>query len=356
MERISTDIAIIGAGLTGLSLNYLLRNKPLKVHLLEGRDRVGGRVHTLRPEGGPPVEMGATWLGTQHTRLFSLLKSLDIEVFPQKLGNQAIYEWISTSPHQLVALPPNQEPSYRIKGGTANLIDALVGEIAPESLYLGEPVVRLTATPAGIEVRTHTRIFEARVVVSTLPPNLLLKNVAITPELPGELSGVMEKTHTWMGESIKFGLTFKEAFWRDPNSSGTVFSNVGPVTELYDHSSCTDDSYALKGFLNGTYASMTKDERQALVLTQLRKYYGNRLENHSGYHEAVWSKEPFTYTPYRAQVLPHQNNGHEIYRKPVLGGTLFIAGSETASAFPGYMEGAVRSAEFVCAQLENTLL
>ena len=354
MERIGSDIVIIGAGLTGLALHHFLRESPFKIHLVEARPRVGGRIHTLRPEGGAPVEMGATWLGAKHTRLFELLKSLDLEVFPQKLGKQAFYEWISSSPHQLVALPPNEEPSYRIRGGTGTLIDTLAGELPPGTLFLEEPVERVTASPAAVEVRTQKRVFEARAVVSTLPPNLFLNKVAVEPELPKELTGIMERTHTWMGESIKIGLGFEKAFWRGPNQSGTVFSNVGPVSELYDHSSYEDDSHALKGFFNSTYASLTKAERRAMVLKQLRKYYGEKVADHLGYHEAVWAQEPYTYTPYTWHVMPHQNNGHEVYRKPLLFGRLVIAGSETASAFPGYMEGAVESALWTKSYLLDT--
>jgi len=351
MKPIASDILIIGGGLTGLSLYHFLKDTTLKINLVEARPRIGGRIHTLRPQGGPPVEMGATWLGTKHTRLVHLLKSLGIEIFPQKLGSQAIYEWISTSPHQLVALPPNQEPSYRIRGGTGALTDILAKEVPREALYLGEPVEKITATPTGMTVHTQNRVFEASRVVSTLPPNLLLNKVVIEPELPAELTRIMGKTHTWMGESIKIGLRFREAFWRNPGSSGTVFSNVGPVTELYDHSSFEEDGHAMKGFLNGTYASMSKADRKSMVLNQLGKYYGPGIENHLEYHEAVWAKEPYTFSPYASHVMPHQYNGHEVFRKPYLGGGLFVAGSETAEAFPGYMEGAVRSAEWVRDQL-----
>ncbi|MDX1333915.1 MAG: NAD(P)/FAD-dependent oxidoreductase [Robiginitalea sp.] len=351
MKPIASDIVIIGAGLTGLSLCHFLKDSPLKITLVEARPRIGGRIHTLRPPSGPPVEMGATWLGTKHTRLVHLLQSLGLEVFPQKLGTHAIYEWISTSPHQLVALPPNQEPSYRIRGGTASLIDALAKGLPEESLYLGEPVEKISTSTEGMAVHTAKRVFEAARVVSTLPPNLLLNKVVIEPELPGDLIRIMGNTHTWMGESIKIGLRSREAFWRNPESSGTVFSNVGPVTELYDHSSFEEDGHALKGFLNGTYASMSKADRKAMVLNQLGKYYGPGIANHLEYHEAVWAKEPYTYCPYASHVMPHQNNGHDVYRRPLLDGKLFIAGSETAEAFPGYMEGAVESALWIKAYL-----
>lgn len=39
-----------------------------------------------------------------------------------------------------------------------------------------------------------------------------------------------------MGESIKVGLTYTTPFWRE-KSSETIFSNVGPIPEIYDHSS-----------------------------------------------------------------------------------------------------------------------
>ena len=53
MEHLSSDIVIIGAGLTGLCLHHFLKDTPLRIHLVEARPRVGGRIHTLRPEGGP---------------------------------------------------------------------------------------------------------------------------------------------------------------------------------------------------------------------------------------------------------------------------------------------------------------
>ncbi len=351
MKSLKSDVVIIGAGLTGLCVRHLLKDAPLKVHLLEARPRIGGRIHTLRPEGGPPLEMGATWFGSKHTRLSALLADLGIGSFPQRLGTHAIYEWISTSPHQLVNLPPNQEPSYRIRGGTSVLTDTLAKEIPVGALYLGEPVKEIAATPTGITVHTSKRVFEAARVVSTLPPNLLLNTVRITPDLPGDLTEVMEKTHTWMGESIKIGLRSREAFWRNPNSSGTVFSNVGPVTELYDHSSFEEDGHALKGFLNGAYAAKPRADRKDMVLNQLRKYYGPGIRDHLEYHETVWQREPFTYSPYATHVMPHQHNGHPLYQKSYLRGKLFIAGSETAGGFPGYMEGAVRSAEWLREQL-----
>ena len=113
------------------------------------------------------------------------------------------------------------------------------------------------------------------------------------------------------------------------------------------HTNLKDSKYALKGFLNGTYHSLTREERRDMVLSQLRKYYGDVVDNYLAYEEGVWRNEPFTFTPYDSHVLPHQNNGHPVFREEYLGGKLLLAGSETATLYPGYMDGAVRSARRV---------
>jgi len=349
----TVDLLIIGAGLTGLTLNYLLRNSGLDVVLVEARERTGGRILTTHDPGGPPIEMGATWLGRKHTHLVALLGELGLEAFPQELGGRAIYEPISTNPWQLVTLPENDEPSYRIRGGTSALISALEKYLDPARLHLGQIVESITLSDEGVLVGCSGGHFLAKRVVSTLPQNLLLRTVRLEPELPNELCQIMAQTHTWMGESIKFGLVYPEPFWRQKGSSGTMFSNFGPVTEMYDHANYEDTGYALKGFIDPASSSLSKEDRKARVLTQLEKYYGKAVYHYSDYQEAVWSGEGYTYFPYERPVLPHQNNGNEIYRKGFLDNRLFIAGSETAACFPGYMDGAVESAWWVYTQIKK---
>lgn len=355
MKSKKTNILIIGAGLTGLTLAYLLRNDTRKVLLLEGSNRVGGRIHTHYPDNGPPQEMGATWLGKKHEQLNELLTELNLGIFEQILGKTAIYEPLSTSPPQLVTLPPNNDPSYRIQGGTEKLIQTLHGFLEPDQVQLNQRVTAIEQAATGLKVTTKDQVITADYVISTLPPYLLNETISVEPPLPENLLNVAEKTHTWMGDSIKVSLSYAQPFWREKQLSGTIFSNVGPIPEMYDHADYDDEKFALKGFFNGTYYSLSREERLEMALKQLEKYFGPVVRNYLEYSEAVWANDPLTYVPYSSHVLPHQNNGHAVYQQAYLDGRLFVAGTETATVNPGYMEGAVQSARSIARAIRNVV-
>jgi monoamine oxidase len=348
----TTQTIIIGAGLTGLTIAHELHKAKKPFLLIEARNRVGGRILTSRTDKGAPIELGATWLGKKHQHLIGLLSELGIGVFPQVTGGRAIYEASSLSPAQVVELPHNDEPSYRIAGGSEMFIRELRSKILSTSVRLNEQVTSLKGNPDHVEVSTDKGTYQAERVVSTLPPNLFVSKITVSPVLPDQLTAIARQTHTWMGESIKVGLRYAEPFWRkDGAPGGTIFSNVGPVSEMYDHTNIEESRYALKGFLNGTYHSVSRKERREMVLTQLRKYYGAVVDDYLAYEEGVWRQEPFTFAPYDGHVLPHQHNGHPVFRKAYLDGRLFLAGAETAENYPGYMDGAVGSGRRAAAEL-----
>ena len=355
-SRATLDLLIIGAGLTGLTLAYRLRDSGLRIRVIEARDRLGGRIHTTTPSADlPPQEMGATWLHRPHQQMFSLLDELNLKTFEQVMGSLAIYEQYADAPAQLVQLPQNQEPSHRIQGGTSSLIHALAAALPSDWIQLNTKVSHVTEKGDRVEIQTSDGLqLGSTQVVSTLPPNLFLHSIMHEPSLPEELLAACAKTHTWMGASIRVSVAYRDPFWRKPNVPSAIFSNVGPLTEFYDHASVEGDTYALMGFVNGALYALSKAERRQHILAQLEKFYGPQAANFLAYNETVWRNEPFTCNPETLGLVPHQNNGLSTFRKCFWGNKLFIGGSETAAAHPGYMEGAVASGNWLAKQIERT--
>ena len=56
------DVAIIGAGAAGLGAARMLEGSGLSVIVLEARDRIGGRAHTIMAAPGVPFDLGCEWL------------------------------------------------------------------------------------------------------------------------------------------------------------------------------------------------------------------------------------------------------------------------------------------------------
>lgn len=69
-----TEIAVVGAGAAGLAAAMRLAACGRKVTVLEARERVGGRIHTLRPPGQGPVELGAEFVHGRPPLLLSMLR------------------------------------------------------------------------------------------------------------------------------------------------------------------------------------------------------------------------------------------------------------------------------------------
>lgn len=349
------DVIIIGAGLSGLTTAFALSKEGIDFKIIEGRDRPGGRINSL--EG--PLEMGATWLGDQHTHLISLIRELNLEIFPQHTKGQIAYEVSGFQPIQYFDFPPGQAPSYRIKDGSANLIQSLLNKLSPGVIEYNAQVVSIKEKGELVEVSlTNGRSYSANKIVVTIPAQLLESTIEFTPALSAKKISTMQQTHTWMGESIKYGVIYASPFWREKGLSGMGFSQVGIVQEIHDHTNFQEDFFALKGFLNSALASKTLEERKAEVIKVLVRLFGTEANDHMGYYEHVWANDPFTSVVNPIPVVPHQNNGNSQLRENAFNGKLIFSGTESATEHPGYMDGAVYSgfysARKVLAQHQNS--
>src|ERR1700710_1246671 len=77
----SLDVAIIGAGAAGLGAAHALRNSGLSVLVLEARDRVGGRAHTIMAAPDIVFDLGCGWLHAADRNSFvEIAKRLRFEI------------------------------------------------------------------------------------------------------------------------------------------------------------------------------------------------------------------------------------------------------------------------------------
>jgi monoamine oxidase len=85
----TTDILIIGAGAAGLMAAYQLAKNGKKVTVLEARDRIGGRIHTVL-QGQTPIELGAEFVHGNLPVTLKLLKEGNIP-FHEASGEMVRY-------------------------------------------------------------------------------------------------------------------------------------------------------------------------------------------------------------------------------------------------------------------------
>ncbi|MFF3503730.1 flavin monoamine oxidase family protein [Streptomyces sp. NPDC003247] len=105
------DVAIVGAGLAGLTAARDLVAAGRTVAVLEAQDRVGGRVVNLALPGGQVTEGGGEFIGPTQDRIRALADSLGVATFPTyNTGSNLLHKDGTRTPYAtdglLGAVPP----------------------------------------------------------------------------------------------------------------------------------------------------------------------------------------------------------------------------------------------------------
>jgi monoamine oxidase len=348
-------IIIIGGGLSGLTLAYLMAKHSIEVTLLEASPRLGGRIQTINGPLKTPLELGATWFSDLHTKLLTLLEELGLKKYPQFSKGISLFQTDQFEPPQRFSVPEEDSSSYRIAGGTSQLIEVLKERLNHKNLLLSTKVTAIKEVGHELTVETSTGIsISTDQVVLCLPPQVIGSTIQFSPALPDPLLQLLPAVQTWMAGSIKFVLEYAEPFWRKDSYSGMVYSNVGIVAEMYDHTNVEETKFGFTGFLNSGASRYSREERKNLVLRQLADLLGEKILSPSTYFDKVWTDD---FVLAGNQIIPkhHQNNGHFLLQSSYLNGKLFFGGTETSTEYAGYMEGAIRSAVRVANQILNTM-
>lgn len=256
----ANNIIIIGAGLSGLYLAWKLEqtlSADSRIIILEARERTGGRIRSQQwgesAEGR--VDLGPAWLWPQfQPRLARLMEQLHCHSFRQFTEGQMLYETADGTLQQYGG-PSSHNQSYRVVAGTVELINALQRQLKRSEIHLHTEVNsidlqcgKITATCTADSTENPVS-YDADQIILALPLRLLAQNIRLTPEPGPALLQQWNNTATWMASHCKIVFIYAQAFWREQQRSGEVFSHYGPMSEIYDASPDNESFYALSAFI-----------------------------------------------------------------------------------------------------------
>ncbi|MCZ4432055.1 FAD-dependent oxidoreductase [Agrobacterium sp. SOY23] len=299
----SSKVAVVGAGLAGLYTAQALHAAGVDVLLLEGRNRLGGRILTV-DDGGTPsddgFDLGPSWFWPEmQPTMAELVTELGLDSFIQHSTGDVVFERMSRERPQRFSPAYENQQSMRVSGGTGAVVRALAARLPDERIRLGTQVRAMALRQHGVEL---------------------------------SLRGT-------------------------DGLSGTAQSMVGPMVEIHD-STTKSGRAAFFGFL-GVGAEQRKSVgeealKQACV-DQLGRLFGPAALTPRATLLKDWAGDPFTATADDRTGGDHPTPGSSRWVGGEWERRLVMAGSETSPSEPGYLAGAVVAAKQAVSEILTRL-
>lgn len=238
----------------------------------------------------------------------------------------------------------------RVVGGT-QIIAVKMAEQLGDRVMLNSPVTTIDWDDAGVTVQTNGVRVRARHAVIAVPPPLASR-IRFSPGLPGDRDQLVQRLP--MGRVIKINVVYDEPFWREDGWSGQANSDTKPFGTVFDNTPHGGGPGVLVGFLEGRHADtgarLDLQQRRNQVLDDLIGYFGPRAGKPIDYIERDWAQEEYSRGCYGAFATPGTlTRFGPALRQPV--GPLHWAGTETATRWAGYIDGAAESGHRVASEI-----
>ena len=227
----------------------------------------------------------------------------------------------------------------------AQAISIRLAESLGDRVVLGAPARLVRHGDGRVVVEAEGRTVAAGRAILAVPP-AIAGRIGYRPAMPGWRNQLTQRVP--MGSVIKVHAIYEEPFWRNEGLSGFVVSDSGPVRIVYDNSPEDGSPGVLVGFIEGeqarTWARRDRADRRAGILACLSDYFGERAGRPRELLERSWADEEYTGGCYTGYLPPGVwTSFGQALREPI--GRLHWAGTETATVWTSYMEGAVQSGE-----------
>ncbi|XP_044525158.1 amine oxidase [flavin-containing] A [Gracilinanus agilis] len=241
-------------------------------------------------------------------------------------------------------------------GGSGQVSEKMM-ELLGERVKLERPVSYIDQSGESVMVETinHER-YECRYVISAIPPILTCK-IHFRPELPSERIQLVQRLP--MGAVIKCVMYYKEAFWKKKNYCGCMLieDDDAPISITLDDSKPDGSVPAIMGFIlarkSHQLASISKELRKRKICELYARVLGTQEALQPiHYEEKNWCEDQYSGGCYTAYFPPGTMTQYgRVIRQPFE--KIYFAGTETATYWSGYMEGAVEAGERAAREVLN---
>ncbi len=232
----------------------------------------------------------------------------------------------------------------RFVGGAQQISEQLAAPLG-KRLLLNNPVRLIEQHDGGVRVRTTRGDCIGRHVIVAIPPTLAAR-IEYQPRLPALRDQLTQRMP--MGSVIKCVAVYDQPFWRKAGFSGEFVSDRDPIRLCFDDSSQDARQAALVGFMLGStareYCERPEIERREAALQSFSRAFGSEARECIAYVDKNWIEDEWSAGCYVGLMPPGAlTECGEALRRPC--GRIHWAGTETATRWTGYMDGALEAGE-----------
>lgn len=220
-----------------------------------------------------------------------------------------------------------------------------------DRVVLNQPVHRIDHDDAGVRVLTEHIAVRAQHAVVAMSP-ALAGRLRYSPAMPPARDMLTQRMP--MGTAIKMMLVYDEPFWRTEGLSGFAVTDRDVPQLIFDNSPEDLSCGILLGFTEGVPArhwiQASPEERKAEAIATAVGCFGEQARNPREFVELSWMAQEFARGCYAGVMPPGVwTSFGPALRAPV--GRIHWAGSETATFWAGYVEGALQSGERAASEI-----
>lgn len=242
----------------------------------------------------------------------------------------------------------------RFVGGAQQLSQKLAEQVAPR-VILNAPARAIEQDVDGVTVRSDAGTYRGRVAIVAVPP-LLAGRIYYAAPLPSMRDQLTARLP--MGSVIKYIAAYDRPFWREAGFSGEAVSDTGITVTTFDDSSHDGRHAALVTFSDGQaardWSDRSPEERRQAVLAEFVRFFGPQAARPVDFVEKNWNDDPWSGGCYVGVAGPGTLTAFgEALRAPC--GRIHWAGTETATEWMGYLDGAIQSGHRVAAEVRPRL-